>query len=313
MDTKWIIGSIALNTASAYLLRWLDKRFSHRRKPERRAMRGKSNKRRRQSVGIRLRLPDWSWLVTASSAKHGTWDMKKAKRDKPVPEVPRNATAGRDTLPRASRLSLKDLRKGWWWHRREIRRDGVRGVDWPAAEEAARNYELMRRSARGRQFVKTYLELIPDERAVLHTLWATWEKPRYRFATRREQYEEIGWTLIYENQPRQWNLRLADKHLIDAFIGEMRILRKIQKIRPPHPLKGKKYRGVSWKLVEILDIKQNAVRTLNDSERHTLHTAQRLAQKYFNEYRRALAKQKIPPHLLFYDEDLTDDDEPLQS
>lgn len=90
-------------------------------------------------------------------------------------------------------------------------------------------------------------------------------------------------------------------------------MRKIQKIRAPHPLKGKKYRGVSWKLVEILDIKQNGVKTLNDSERHTLHIAQRLAKKYFNEYRRALAKQKTPPHLLFDAEDLTDDDEPLQS
>jgi hypothetical protein len=239
--------------------------------------------------------------------------MKKAKPDKPAPEVARNATLGADTCPRAARPTLAALKKTWWWHRREIRRYGVRGVAWPAAEEAARNYELMRRSARGRQLVKTYPDLGPDGWRLVHCLWPSWATPVSRFATGRGQYEEIGWTPVCENQHRQWNLRRADKHLIDEFIKEIRGLRKFQKIRAPHPLKGKKYRGVSWKLVEILDIKQNGVRTLNDSERHTLHTAQRLAKKYFNEYRRALAKQKTPPHLLFDAEDLTDDDEPLQS
>lgn len=34
-------------------------------------------------------------------------------------------------------LTLKELRKSWWWKRKEIRRDGVRGVDWPLVEETA--------------------------------------------------------------------------------------------------------------------------------------------------------------------------------
>jgi hypothetical protein len=237
--------------------------------------------------------------------------MKRAKPDKPVPELVRSATSGTHTRPRAARSTLTELRKTWWWHRREIRRYGVRGVDWPAVEEAARNYELMRRAPKGRRFTKTYPELGPDGWTVVHVLWPSWVTPVLRFATRREQYEEIGWTPVYENQHRQWNLRRADKHLIDEFIREIRVLREIQKIRAPHPLKGKKYRGVSWKLVEILDIKQNGVGTLNASERHSLHIAQRRAKKFFTQYTAALAKQKTPPHLLFNAEDLTDDDDPL--
>ena len=196
-------------------------------------------------------------------------------------------------------LTLKELRKGWWWNRKEIYQDGVRGVDWPAAEEAARNYELLRRSQKGKQFAKTYLELVPDERSVIHGLWARRSKSACRCAIRREQYNEKGWTPVYENEHWQWNLRLADKNLIDEFIRNIRILRKIQKIRAQHPLKGEKYRGVSWKLIEILDRKQNGIGKLNASQRHTLHTAQRRAEKCFIEYRRALAKQKKKAELHF--------------
>jgi hypothetical protein len=67
-------------------------------------------------------------------------------------------------------------------------------------------------------------------------------------------------------------------------------LRKIQKIRPQHPLKGKKHRGVSWKLIELLDCKQNGIGKFNASQRHTLSEAKRRAKKYFAEYERALAK-----------------------
>ena len=47
-------------------------------------------------------------------------------------------------------------------------------------------------------------------------------------------------------------------------------MREIQKIEAPHPLKGKKYRGVSWKLVEILDRVEAGAKSLDDSDRHTL-------------------------------------------
>jgi hypothetical protein len=187
-------------------------------------------------------------------------------------------------------LTLKELGKTWWWKRKEIRRDGVRGVDWPLVEEAARNYELMRRSTKGKQFTKIYPELDRESRTIIAKLWVNWPQSPYRLYANPSQHNEVGWTPFYENQHRQWNLRLTDKKLIDEFIREIRLLREIQKIPTPCRNKGEKHRGVSWKGVEVLDRKQNGIGKLTDSERHTASVAQKQAAKYFVDYERALAK-----------------------
>jgi hypothetical protein len=187
-------------------------------------------------------------------------------------------------------LTLKELRKNWWWKRKEIRRNGVRGVDWPLVKEAARNYELMRRSTNGKKFTKTYPELDRETKTLIAKLWVNWAQAPYRLVTDRSQHNEIGWTPFYEYQRIQWNLRLTEKKLIDVFIREIRLLQEIQKISKPRRNKGEKHRGVSWKLVEVLDRKQNGIGKLNGSERHTASVAQKQAEKYFVEYERALAK-----------------------
>ena len=185
---------------------------------------------------------------------------------------------------------LKKLRKNWWWKRSEIRRKVVSGVNWEIVEEAARNYELMRRSSTGKLFTQTFAELDRDGKGFVAKLWANWEQTPYRMVNDRNQFSEKGWTPVYEHQHRQWNLRMADKTLTDEFIREIRTLRRIQKVRAKHVLKGKKFRGVSWKLVEMLDRKLNGIGKLTDSERHTASDAQRRAKKYCREYRSALAK-----------------------
>lgn len=189
-------------------------------------------------------------------------------------------------------LSLNAVRKKWWWKRKGVRLGRVAGVDWPTVEEAARNYELMRRAKEGKQFSKTYLELSQAEKTVVHSLWTNWSQAARREAIHREQYNEKGWTPFYENEHRQWNLRLADSELMKQFIAEIRILRKIQGVEPKHPLQGQKLRGVSWNMIEILDRKQNGIGEFNDSERHALSDARRRAEKYFHEYKRALDEQK---------------------
>jgi hypothetical protein len=93
-----------------------------------------------------------------------------------------------------------------------------------------------------------------------------------------------------QSQHRQWNLRMADKHLIEAFISEIRLLRQFQNIPNPHPNKGKKYRGVSWKYIELLDLKKNRLGRFDDGERHTLSEGRRLAKRYFVQYEQALAE-----------------------
>jgi phage anti-repressor protein len=188
-------------------------------------------------------------------------------------------------------LTFEELSKNWWWNRAEIRRDGVRGVDWPLVEEAARNYELLRRSSKGKQFTQTYLELDREKKAIVHKLWVNWAQWAYRPVFDPKQFNEIGWTpVVSPSQHRQWNLRMADLYLIEEFIREIRLLRQFQGIPDPHPNKGKKYRGVSWKLVEVLDRKVNGIGKFDSSERHTLTDARRRAEKYFIKYERALAE-----------------------
>ena len=68
-------------------------------------------------------------------------------------------------------LTLKELKETWWWNRKDIRKNGVPGVCWKAVKEAARNYELLRRSPKGKHFTRNYLESFPDERTILHGLW----------------------------------------------------------------------------------------------------------------------------------------------
>ncbi|MGH7993396.1 MAG: hypothetical protein ACREDQ_07765 [Limisphaerales bacterium] len=187
--------------------------------------------------------------------------------------------------------TLRELKKSWWWRRRKIRRRLACDVDWPVVEEAARNYELMRRSPMGKQFAKAYWELGQGEKPVVHGLWAKRFKTAYRCATRREQYNERGWTAVDETEHRQWNLRLADKDLIDEFIQQIRILRIVQKIRPQHTQKGEKHRGVSWRYIEILDRMKCPHRKLfSAGERHMASIGRRRAARYFSQYSRALVE-----------------------
>ncbi|HTQ50522.1 MAG TPA: hypothetical protein VMJ12_07410 [Candidatus Acidoferrales bacterium] len=188
------------------------------------------------------------------------------------------------------RLTLKELRLRWWWKRKEIRRHGVQGVDWDSAEEAARNYELMRRTFGVKRFPRTFLQLDRNEKALVHTLWAMWPQLPRREATRREQYHEWGWSPFHETEHRQWNLRLADKTLIDEFIREIRTLRKIQHTRPQHPLTGQINR-LSRGYIELLDRKRYGNGKFNDSERHVLSVARKRAKQYYTQNKHALAGQ----------------------
>ncbi len=212
---------------------------------------------------------------------------------------------------KSARPTLTALKRNWWWHKRATLRLLRTRVAWPDVEEAARNYELARRSSKGkRQFVTAYPDLGYGQ-TLVHCAWPSWSPPVRRIPTRREEYQEIGWTPVYEYQQWQWNLRAADKHLIDEFIREIRLLREIQKIEAPHPLKGKKYRGVSWKLVEILDRVEAGAKSLDDSDRHTLSKARQLAEQYFVEFTSELEKRKAQPDP-FADlraEELADDEE----
>lgn len=186
--------------------------------------------------------------------------------------------------------TLEELEKTWWWRRKGTRHDEPGGTDWPVVEECARNYELLRRSPRGNQFKKTFPQLIPDEKRIIYGLWMIEAQRAFRIVRDPKLFGEKGWMPIYENQHWQWNLRLEDKKLTDEFIREIRLSREIQKIPTPRRNKGEKRRGVSWKLVEVLDRKLNRIGSFDGSERHTLSDARKRAREYCIQYEHALAE-----------------------
>lgn len=203
------------------------------------------------------------------------------------------------------RQKLRELRtKIWWWRWGEIRHafkypheknrfgfsfDGT-------AEEIARNYELMRRSPDGEMFPENYLELSRNARTIAYAIWgAPYEPPYRQIFDPNKKHALLGWT----DDPHriEWNLFLDDKALTTAFLEYINLYRNVQKISPPHPLKGKKFR-LSWNYIEILDcIKFGVVKRPNGSQRSTASVARRLAKKFFDAYHEAIRawNEKIDP------------------
>jgi hypothetical protein len=137
-------------------------------------------------------------------------------------------------------LKRDEIEKSWWWRHEDILKNGAPGVDWERVEEAARNYELLRRWPDGAKFTPNYLTLDPEQKTIIHVLWINNHDLPNRYVWNPEQHEEKGWTPIIENRRRQWNLNAPDKVLLNEFMREIRTLREIQKIPDRHWNKGKK-------------------------------------------------------------------------
>jgi hypothetical protein len=206
------------------------------------------------------------------------------------------------------RRKLRELRTNiWWWRRGEIRHAFKNPHEKTrfsfsfegTAEEVARNYELMRRSSNGEMFKENYLELRRTERTVAYTLWGAQFEPPYRqIFDPNKKPALLGWT----DSPHriEWNLFLDDKTLERAFLEYINQHRNVQGISPPHPLKGEKYRGVSWNYIEILDcIKFGIVTKPNGSQRSAASVARRLAEKFFDAYNEAISARENNPNPLW--------------
>ena len=195
------------------------------------------------------------------------------------------------------RQKLRELRtKVWWWRWGEIRH-AFKNPTYPTrftcsfsqkAERIARNYELMRRSTGGEIFTENYLELSRTERTIAYTIWSAAYEPPYRQVfDANKKPTLLGWT----DDPHriEWNLFLDDRTLQEAFIEYINRYRTVQGISPRHRLKGKKYRGVSWNYIEILDCIQFGIVTKpNPGQRSAASVARRLAKEFFDAYNEAI-------------------------
>ena len=178
----------------------------------------------------------------------------------------------------------------WWWRRQAVRRYGVPGVRWDKlTKEAARNYELMRRSSGGKKIKKSYPELNSHERQLVHSLWCNWKAEPTRFAMDKRNYNQKGWTQVLENPPVQWNLRLADTVLLAEFKIQLARERRRQRIRARNPMKENTHRAASWKYIEYLDRRFFGIPVFTEGERRMRRNAKPVSARYLRQFNKALA------------------------
>jgi hypothetical protein len=202
-------------------------------------------------------------------------------------------------------LTLKELKKTWWWRRRDHRnpRKGFKPREFDrnqtdrVIERVAHNYELMRRCPKAKGFPNTYLELDRETKTIAYTLWATLPGSAYRFAFVPQMHKERGWT---DTDPKiQWNLRLPDGTLTAQFIKYINLWRRFQNVRHKHSVNGQINAKISWREIEILDRKQNRIGVLDSSERHTAGVALEKAAQFLVEFKQARSKHLKQPKTSF--------------
>ncbi len=191
------------------------------------------------------------------------------------------------------RKSLTEIKKSWWWRKKEFRhaskKHGVHGIPFDYSDDQSRrvalNYELMRRAAAGKQFSQNYCELNREQRGICHALWAILPNAVFRPVSNELQKTEKGWFSFDPNF--QWNLRLNNNALVTGIMEQIKLQRKLHKIRPGKYSKGQINRRMSWNYVELLDRSDNKIGTLNASQRHMVSVARADAKIYCRAYKRA--------------------------
>ena len=197
-------------------------------------------------------------------------------------------------------LTLKKLQKTWWWKREENRSEMER-LKIHGYELAARNYELMRRSPNAGEYQQNYLRLDRENKTVASIAWVNpYEMPNRNVFDLQKQ-EEIGWTSARPHY--QWNLRLSDRALTKAFLFYINQHRTVQKIASSNSPKGKKNRPPSWLYIEYLDMRQNGIGGMDDSQRGMASRAEEMAAQFLSEFKRAeIKKDEIAQKWFVYDE-----------
>jgi len=170
----------------------------------------------------------------------------------------------------------------WWWrvfHSQEFREGKGLVFHWfkQELERSAYLYELGARVSGEYEFGKCWAHLPQEKWEELAWRWPMNVATRYgvsHFFDNRPP--EKGWT---HSPPRSYNLRLNDTVLVRLFRRWIAEQRKLAGIPNPRPNEGKRNRGISWRSVELLDLRTHAKRILNDSERSQVAKAKQELKK----------------------------------
>lgn len=161
----------------------------------------------------------------------------------------------------------------WWW--RSIGTpdwDGIAGGGWPVAfkswyERSAFLYELNARLNGKFEFQKPWTFIGRDKHDILARRWPHDDSLRIASTSGADNPPE-GFTAYMGREA--FNLRLPNDTLAKTFLSFIERERRRLKIPNPPRNKGQNRRGLSWRPIELLDIKRLQLRPLEDGERSQL-------------------------------------------
>jgi hypothetical protein len=207
--------------------------------------------------------------------------------------------------PRTDKAGLERNigRKFWWWRRanRDFTFDPTysttelkktaRNDHWKRAGEiAAHHYELLRRHADAHG-LKPFDNLPREEKTFLEELFGSevyptirspddgvMEIPQRPGASR----DDTDWS-----DPIQLRLTARDGAIAVAIMRYVEHERKKQRIARPKR-EGTRFRSVSWRGIELLDLEKFGATDLSDNEKRTLRRAKVEAAKLYDRYQQAL-------------------------
>lgn len=184
--------------------------------------------------------------------------------------------------PNEPKPSEPHLAGGLWWWRRAREQGGQQifqqqhnphwhGILYPLyldyMERSAYLYEFRARSENHRQwdFERPWVFISQEQRRFLSRLWPQNNPPR-------------SWNQAEANNPafvtmdRSFNIELSDTELKRQFIEQIERQREKLQIQRPEQ-NSTSHRQLSWRPVELLDIRHYKLRELDDSERSQLSKA----------------------------------------
>lgn len=181
----------------------------------------------------------------------------------------------------------------WWWQKEDFNNLSEKyrtRLPWQAPrrsslERIAYNYELTRRGdIQG--YLPPFFDLTMMESLFVTILWGNEREFPSRDAADPQRAQEQDWTPI--GSPLQWNLKLSDVVLQEAFLSYISHHREQQGVQVSHWNTGKQNRHVPWKYVELLDIAKQRVRTPTENERKSLSNARKSMRQNVKHFLAAL-------------------------
>lgn len=199
----------------------------------------------------------------------------------------------------ADQVSHADLEENlWWWRKAKsekaasiFRHNGV--PSWTEMlftiyqdhfERSAYYYELRARYDNRYQwdFGHPWIHCSRQQRRMLDCLWPN------DYPARKWLPSDAGKPAWSRLDGVSFNLQLNDTVLIEQFLAEVERLRSSKAIRKPGVGQGVRRKPLSWRPIELLDIRRYRIRPLNDGERSHV-------SKVLRDYKAACQKARIEP------------------